>query len=365
MQATTNSSNIMRPSDHIRGLLSPLVLALGGLLLVQLIAALVLGLGGRDLTPAGSQGALLAFDRDAITRIRVDASDKNPLVLEKLDDAWILPGIGGFPASDYKVGELLGKLAGIEKRLPVATSKTAMKRFKVADDDYERRLVLEGTDGTIATLFLGDSPGFRRLFVRADREQAVYEAGIALSDASEKANDWTDKNYLHLKADDIQRLALQDAVLERKESSWVLTDAVEGETLDQEAVDDALLGIANLDFSAVIAGGEQNGQPQAQPERAIEIGLTSGETREYKLYKTGEREIWTLSVSDRPYIFDLANYTAEDLTGMKRAGLLVATEVPSAKEGELQAEQKDGGGAVIEHTPDADLENTAPPARQP
>ncbi len=309
-----------------RGPLTPLASALTILLLVQIAFALVLGFGGRDLAPAQSQGPLLAIDRDRITRIRIEAPETEPLVLERKDGAWRIPGLGDFPAAGFKIDELLGKLAAIEKRLPVATSESALTRFKVAETGFERRLTLEGADTPAATLYLGDSPGFRRLYVRAAGERAVYEAELALFDASEKANDWTDTTHLHLPAENIQGMRLADATLERENGVWRLVDAAEGEELDQQAVDEAARKLASLDFSSVAAsavpGNEADGT--VAPQKVFGVTLGTGETREYRLSEIGDSEDWSLRVSDLPYTFVLPAYVAEGLT-MDRASLLQAS----------------------------------------
>lgn len=364
---TTSPSNA--PSDRSAqtrgGPMYGLVIGLAALLALQILGALVLGFRGSELTPAQSQGPVVAFDRDQVSRILIDAPDQNSLVLQKAEGTWRLPGSGDFPAADFKVDELLDKLAKIQKRLPVATSERAAARFKVAHDDFERRLTLEGEGGPLASVYLGDSPGFRRLFVRADEDQAVYEAEFALYDASQKADDWTDKTYLHLTADDIQALQLPDARLELKDETWVLADAAPEDELDQESVKEALRTLSALDFRTVSVPSDQADTPSDTPELTIGIKLTSGETRELKLYKAAEGESRTLEVSDRPYRFELSEYAAEGLTGLNRAALLVKKEVTGGQEGEpddealTDSEEADGGTPADEEAP-SDVEAQAP-----
>lgn len=327
MEPNKESKRTTAPRAGTERLKSPLIIGLGALLTVQLTAALVLGFGGRDLAPVASQGPLLIFDPETLTRIRIEAPGKEALTLEKSEDRWQIANLAGFPASDPKVGDLLDKIQKIEKRLPVGTSETAATRFKVASDNFERRVTLEqGKDPGAQTAYLGDSPGFRRLFVRADGEQAVYEAELTLFDASERPDEWTDKSYLHLDAEKIQRLELPDAILERNEGVWSLLDAREGEDLDKEAVDEALRGLANLDFRSVRVIKEGTGDGEDQPDMVLRVKLGSDQTREFRLEKGEESEDWVLKVSDEPYSFELFDYSAEVLTKLNRAGLLSKTE---------------------------------------
>ena len=59
--------------------------------------------------------------------------------------------------SPSKVEELLDKLQTLRKRIPVATSTAAAKRFRVSPDADEHKLVLPTGEQTLATLSLGDS----------------------------------------------------------------------------------------------------------------------------------------------------------------------------------------------------------------
>jgi len=307
------------------GLRSPLVVFLGALLALQLLAAVILGTGGSDLSPAASQGPLLAFEDARVSRL-VIASDAGELTLEKTDQGWQLPSLGGFPASQFKVSELLEKLSKIQKRIPVATSETALTRFKVADEDFERRLTLEGADGTLGTLYLGDSPGFRRLFVRSGGDPAVYEAELALFDASDKADDWTEKTALHLERERIKGVKTGDATLIRGgDGTWSLADLGEDEKQDQDAVNDLLRRIANLNFRGVL--GSENNPEYGQDAPALRFTVTlEDKSLDYVLSKHADSEDYVLKVSDRPYYFRLSRYDAEDLTQSTRDTLLASDE---------------------------------------
>ncbi|MEA3275376.1 MAG: DUF4340 domain-containing protein [Pseudomonadota bacterium] len=305
-----------------RALLSPHIVALIGLLAAQLLLALVLGFGGRDFGAASPDAPLLAFDEEQVTRVRIETPDKDPLLVEKIDGQWSIPALGDFPAAELKVTDLLGKLAELKKRLPVATSQTARKRFLVADDLHERRLTLEDGDRALATLYLGDSPGFRRLFVRAEGEQAVYEADMALFDASENPDDWSDKTVLHLAEEDLRRVELPDATLERVEGTWRLADLAEGEALDEESVDDAIRRLAQVNFLAV---REEQNVPEPEkgaPAVRYEITTATGETLEYQISGLEDSENYVLRTSARPHLFELSKYTVEGLTEIERSALI-------------------------------------------
>jgi hypothetical protein len=346
------------------GLRSPLIAGLGLLLVVQIVGALLLALGGSDLAPTASQGPLLDFEPETVTRLHIASGGERSLVLEKTGEGWKLPSLDGFPASEVKVSDLLAKVAAIQRRVPVATSEAAAARFRVAREGFERRLTLEGAQGHLGTLYLGDSPGFRRLFVRAEGGQAVYEAELALFDAPPEADGWTKKDLLQLEPDNIQGIGAAGMTLKRGEDgSWTLDDLTEGETLDQEAVEAFVRQVANVSFQGVLGMEDRPDYGQESAHLRLLLNL-SGETREYVLSRLKEGEDYVLKVSSHPYYFRLSQFTAEGLAGVTRDGLLRNDAAPTAAEVQATSgagNSRDVGESLPQSTP-ADLTPVEEPA---
>ena len=117
------------------GLLSPLVIALGTVLVLQLVAALALGLGGRTMEPAGSQGPLVVFDPDQVTGIRIQASESEPVLVTRTETGWIIPSLQDLPAAEHKVTGLLSKLEGLETGLREQVVQAATRFQHVLSDN--------------------------------------------------------------------------------------------------------------------------------------------------------------------------------------------------------------------------------------
>jgi len=327
--ATTNASLDTNKGPIVtnrHALLSPTVIVLGALLLLQLLTALILGLGGKDMEPTGTPGPLLAFERDQVTGIRIQVPDGEPVLVAKTGENWVIPALDDLRAAQSKVSDLLSKLGELEKGLPVATSKAALKRFKVAEHNFERKLTLEGGGSTLATLYLGDSPGFRRLFVRADGDQAIYEGQIGLFDAPDKPDAWSDRTLLYLNKDNVQGLTIGGLTLERKDDGWQITDLTAGEQQDPDAVEDLIRMLTSIDFVGVLGADAESAISQEVPPLKIEAVLKSGETIGYRIAKLTQDNDYLLEVSNRPQRFKLAAYAAEELTRIARADLLHETE---------------------------------------
>jgi len=333
MQPTTavaNSKTLPTGSPWRAALRSPLVAALGALLAAQLVATLLLGfLGGDRIESAGSRGPLLDIERDQVTSIRIAVPEQEPVLVTRAADGWRIPALQDLPAAEHKVTALLSKLEALEKGLPVGTSAAALKRFKVAEDSFERKLSLEGSAGVLASLYLGDSAGFRRLFVRADGDNSVYEAEIGLFDAPQDAVDWSDRAILHLKTEDIKQLRLEGLTLDRSDDSWRLADLAEGDEQDTEAIEDLVRRLSSMDFVSVLGPEEKPAVNQDISPVEVEATMASDETVRFRIFKLEEGDEYLLEVSNRPQRFTLAAYAAEDLLDIDRTRLLKEPELPA------------------------------------
>lgn len=332
MQTTERPSTIPTAPDWWALVSSRLVIGLGVLLVFQLVLALFLDMRGVSLSPAAAQGPLLKFSQAEVSRIRITSGGKQSVVLEKTAKGWRIPSLWDFPAAEFRVSDLLAKLAGLQKRLPVATSQSGLKRFKVADDAYERRVTLEGDKGPLATLYVGESPSFRRVFVRAGDDKVVYEAEFAPFDVSDKADDWSDRNALHLKEKDVQRIELPGIILARDEQgAWKLAGLGAGENLDQRAVDDVVRKVSDLNFLSVLGKQDKPEYKQQKPVFQYKVRLASDETLTYRISKPEKGDDYVLKASSSPYYFSASKYTLDGLKDIKRASLIKA-EKPQAKE---------------------------------
>jgi len=332
MQTTTETqgSAALAGTAAKRGkgaLRSPLVIALVGLLVLQLLVAfLLVGAGSKKMGPTESAGPLLDFDPEQVTGIRIRSPDGELVVITRTEDGWIIPALKNLPAAKHKVTALLSKLKGLEKGLPVATSEAALKRFEVGTQTFERKLVLERGEAPTAVLYLGVSPGFRRLLVRADGDQAVYEVKLGLFDAPDQPNNWSDRTLLHLKPEDVRRLTFAGLTLERTDDDWRLTDLAEGEEQDAQAVKQRVRVLTNIDFLGVVGDKEGPATDSKSTPLEIEATLTDGETVCYRITKLAEGDDYLLEASNRPQGFTLAGYMVEGLTGVGRGDLLKKPE---------------------------------------
>lgn len=311
------------------------IIILGGVLVAQLLLALFLNLGGPEFGAAAASGTLLSFDRQAVDRLRIQSTGKEPLLLEKRDGRWQLPALGGFPVAQSRLDDLLGRLANLQRRLPVATREEAAKRFKVSPEAYERKLELLAGERVLATLWLGDAAGARRAYARHDGDTPIYEVALATHELGARADDWADPDYLHLKQEDLTQVELPGGLrLEAREGSWQLTGLKEGESADSAQVEALARQLAGLDFLGVL--GQEPGKgygPEVTAQR-VSLTLKSGEQRHYDFWKPENQLDYVLKPSAKPYYFRISAAAARELLGVTRDKLVKvpasAAAVPTA-----------------------------------
>ncbi|MBK1710179.1 hypothetical protein CKO17_14005 [Marichromatium gracile] len=310
---------------------APVVIALGAFLALQLLLALILGLGGAGVgAPAPSGAALFDLDPEAVARVTIAGpDDSEPLVLERGEDGWTLASLGGVPVRAGQVARLLDTLGALRRTPPIATSDAALARFRVADDAFERRLVLADQAGEpLATLYAGDSPGYRRLFARPAGETAVLDLPLALADLSNRAEDWIDTGLLRVEPEQITAIAGDGWRVARDGEGWQLEGATEGRSADQHAIDTLVRSVANLGYRTLLDAGAESGLDQ--PVLELDLSLETG-TRHYRIGALDDGD-YALQSDHLPHVFRLSRYDLGELLDLEADDLTVAPEAPTPAE---------------------------------
>jgi hypothetical protein len=306
---------------------APIVMGLTGLLVLQILLALGLNLGGhRALAPSAAETPLLDIAPDRVRSLRIESGDGTESVtLQRHDGTWVVADLADLPVQASKVEQLIEELAELKRPMPIATSDEARERFKVADDAFERRLTLQGETGPIAGILIGDSPGFKRVFARLPDDNGIYDLRLALSDVSARRDDWMDLALLRLEGEQITRLAANDWVLSKDASGvWALGD--QSRPVDQETVSALVLRLANLGYRGVLGIEDDPAYNQQDPMIALEIGLVDGSTKTYRISRATDSEDYVLKDAERPWYFKLSELDLGELLDVEAADLLEADE---------------------------------------
>ncbi len=328
------------------------IVVLGALLTLQLALAVSLNLGRDRHRAFEPEEKLLAVDASEVDGIRIEAGDGARVRLERRDGQWRLPELSGFPADQASVTRLVERLSDLDKGWPVATTASASRRFKVADAAFERKLTLSKGDATLAALFVGTSPGFRKVHVRVPGEDAVHAVEFSAFEANAKAEDWIDKGVLALGADDIQRVDLPGLSLTREEGRLVVAELQQGEeTVDDEATR-LLDRIAGLRVRAVLGTEDKPEYRQDQPALRYSIALESGGEQEYVFSQPEEADYYVLKTSQRDEYFKVDTWAVEPLKEAVRSNLVrqAGSDTAAAEDdqpgGEAEQNEEESGAGT-------------------
>jgi hypothetical protein len=123
---------------------------------------------------------------------------------------------------------------------PVATSESSQARFEVTADAFQRRVNFGGISGELAVLYIGSSPGFRRVHARRDGADAVYSIDFGVHELPADRSEWLNKQLF--RTEGISRVVLPqgEVLMMDDQGVWTLdgraTDAaVTGEYVDRIA----------------------------------------------------------------------------------------------------------------------------------
>jgi hypothetical protein len=291
------------------------------LLVAQLAAALAVNLAGEGHGAFRAEEPLLVFDKTLVDRLSIEGAAQSVL-LERQEGRWRLPELGDFPADSDSVQALLGKLSSLKKGWPVATTAGAARRFKVDDDLFERRLTLWSGGEQVAELYVGTSPGFRKVHVRPAGEEAVLAAAFNAWEASPKPDDWIDKDLLRLSEGDIQTVELPGLRLEREGKMLKPADLASGEEADDQAIRSLIGQLANLRIQSLIGSGDRPDYAQDEPDLQLAITRKDGARLVYRFFKPDEGSFYALQRSDLPYWLKVADFTVKAVEEAQRDKLV-------------------------------------------
>ena len=288
-----------QPATAQRRALTPAVLGAllaGQLLIVAVLLAAQAG-GVREPEP------FLAFDEGMADVVEVSNEDGSVRLVREAGDEeerWTLEG--GLPADDSKVSEMLDKLSSAAGGWPVATSDSTAERFEVTEDSHQRRIRVAAGDDDLADIFLGTSPGYRRVHARHATGGDVYSIDFSNYQAGVKVGDWLERSLLRPQGtlSRIERTGEDGFTLARTDNDvWEAGDA----TLDADEVR-TFVGR----FTGLSVTGTSAADLPEQPAAAFRLTDSDG-MQELTLYQQDDDYIATSNRIDGK--FEVASYIAE------------------------------------------------------
>lgn len=243
------------------------------ILLIQIALVIALFLPPSQMMDVGAREPLAPFDPDAIDEIYVEDDQGNETILLKMANQWILPDLSGLPIMRERVDALMNSISDTNGQWPIATSIASRQRFKVAAYHFQRRITLIGEGELFGTIYLGTSPGFRKVHARNDNQDAIYSIPFNNFDAPTVPAAWLDKDLLQVAKP--TKISSADYTLTRSDDRWI---SAQGQTPDAKELELLLEGLRSLKIAGVAKEAMLKNLAIAAPVLTLNIDTADGPT---------------------------------------------------------------------------------------
>ncbi len=308
---------------------------LGVVLGVQILLVAGTWLGGSARQAVGPrEEPVLSWAPEEVTEVTIEG-DTGSVTLKRGDEGWVIARLNDLPAAGERIEDLLRSLHASRLGPAVGTTPSALKRFRVADEAYERRLRLRNQAGQAQVVYVGESAGPGRAYVRVQGQGTAHELGIRRYELGTRARDWAKKDLLHVDAGTLERLEIGDLTLVAEDGGWTLADLEEGEKPDPDKVRRLIDRVTTINFSDVV--------PEKQARKG-ELLLTvrmrpkTGEPVVHRVYtrrppqgedEPKEPKEYVLDSVGRPWVFLVPGYAVAPLVEADRQSLLKHAAEPA------------------------------------
>jgi len=295
---------------------------LAAILVVQIVILAVVYWPGTSV--AEGQRLFEGLDADQIVKLGIRGLGDEQIQMARGADGWVLPEAGDYPIQEGKVEAFLEKMLGVRADRLVTGTRDSHKRLQVTDEEFERLIEFELEDGMRRKLFLGSSPRYQVIHVRADDQDEVYMAlGLSASDAGSGVSNWIDTTYFSVPQDELVAITLENGngrfEFEKDEAgNWTMINLPAGETLLENNVRSLATRVSLLRMQRPLGREEKGAYGLDDPNARFTL-LTRDETGNEQTHivrigaaPEGEQGFVVKSAAS-PYYVLMAEFTVKDL----------------------------------------------------
>jgi len=261
---------------------------------------------------------LLAIKSGNIDRMVIQDAN-NKVTLQKTGSQWQLPDLHQLPVDKQKLDEILQKLDGTKLTWPVTTTVSSHERFEVAGTKFQRRIELFQGDTKKADLWLGSTPGFKKIHLRREGEDQVYAVELTAFEFATASNEWLQSDLLAVK--DVNSIKAADYELQKIGDGWKFVAATQGantEKVDASKVTELVNALSNLQVQEVVTQ-----VPQGETTK-VSAKSAAGEFH-YEFTKAGSD--YFVKRTDRNLHFKLSQIEFERIANVNKVSLLASESV--------------------------------------
>lgn len=290
------------------------------LLLVVLQAGLVawVHLEGDAPDPFKADTALVAVDVDSADILTIEQPGERLLRLKRKDEQWVLPDKGDFPVVPAKFAQFRDKLLGAKRSWPVGQTMVAARQFKVTLDAFERRVRFLKGEKVLGDVYLGSSPGFRKVHARLDGDEHTYAIDFNAFDAPADPAQWYDTETLKTPVEDIARIDLGAFALKAQDGGFQVEGLRENEQTDVEAVQEMVQRVSEVAFTDVLGDDGRARFEAGKPVVRYTVELKEGSPIVNAVVAPEESSRYILKSSAQPHYFEVEKERFDKLRDTSR-----------------------------------------------
>ena len=247
------------------------------------------------------------FPVNAIDELHISDEFDNEAVLIRSGEQWLLPDLENLPADAARVDALLHDLTTQSGIWPIAQSSAARQRFQVADYYYQKRLTLLSSGEELGTLYLGTSPGFRKVHARNAKQDEIYSIAFNTFEIPAVNDGWLDTRLLQVRTP--LRIDTDLYNLYFENGRWM---SATGGTPDEVELNTVISALRDLQVVGVAGEDLQRELSSVEADLVITVQSLAGDTTLEIVTRSGE---YFIHSSEFPLFFTCA-VDCERLTGV-------------------------------------------------
>lgn len=259
-------------------------------------------------TGQSSPVPLAPFDAKDIEEIQIGDEYDNETVLKKIGNRWLLPELENLPVNQTKIDTLLQRITRRDSSWPIAHSATARQRFQVADYHYQRRIKLLAKGEQLGTIYLGTSPGFRKVHARNSKHADIYSIDFNVFDAPGVSGQWLEPKLLQIRAP--LSITADSYSLRLENGNWL---SGSGQAPDERELQALLSALRSLQVDGVAAKDLQRELSEAEANLVLQVQSLAGEAT-LELFTVGDAHF--IYSSEYSLFFKLSAYDFDRLRGI-------------------------------------------------
>lgn len=303
---------------------------LSAALVVQVLLAMGIYAYQKNGQQSSSVQPLLSFDKNNIDKITI-SDNTTTVTLQESGGDWLLPDLQQLPVEQSRLDDLFEKLDSTKLTWPVASTTSSHERFEVADNKFQRRVSLYNGDEKLGDVFLGSSPGFKKIHLRREGDAEVYAVALSQFDFLASANDWLNKSLIDVKT--VDAVTAADYQLQKTGDQWSLAGD-ESAKLNTAIVEQVTNAFTNIQIVEVASDTPQ-GDAKTYTVKA------DGNTWEYTFIKSADSHY--VKRNDKDVFFKISQSDYDKVININKSQLVLPPEPAAQPSPETSVpEVKDG-----------------------